>query len=110
MPESWEEKLDAHMKRLEARIEEIGQKVETKGEEFSKKAHSKAKDIQHEIEARSGKHSLFWGIVLILVGLIWLGSHLGWIHYNIPWVPVAMIVAGIYLILRHRRSDKADAR
>ena len=108
MAESWEEKFDAHMKRLEDRIEEIGKKVESKGEEISKKAQSKAKDLQHEVEAKTGSHSLFWGIALIAVGLIWLGNNFGWIDYDIPWIPVGMIVVGAYLILKHHHSEKDE--
>lgn len=108
MPESWEEKFDAHMKRLEDRIEEIGRQVEVKGEELGKKAQTKAKDIQKEVETRPGMPSIFWGVVLILIGLIWLAGNLGLIAADIPWVPLGMIVVGVYLILKHRPAQSKE--
>jgi hypothetical protein len=108
MPEPWEKKFDAHMKRLEERIEEIGKQVEVKGEEIGKKAQTKAKDIQREVESQPGMHTFLGGIVLIVIGLIWLGNNLGWIEYDIPWVPVVMIVIGAYLILKHHHSGKDE--
>ena len=99
---SWEDKLDEKMKNLENRIEEIGKKVEERGEELGKKVEEKARTIKKDFERRGHHgHTMFWGIVLIVVGLIWLGNNVGWFFYDVPWFPVAMIAVGIYLIVKH---------
>jgi len=107
----WEEQFEKKMKKLEKRIEEIGKTVEEKGEELGKRVESRAKKIQNRFEHREcGRgHSLFWGIVLIVVGFVWLGNNLDWFDYDIPWVPVAMIGVGIFLIIKHwEREEPSD--
>ncbi len=51
-----------------------------------------------EITTRSG--GVFWGIVLLLVGVIWLMSALGYItaDLNIVW-PLLVILGGVYLLV-----------
>lgn len=105
---SWEDKLDEKMKNLEKRVDEIGKKVEDKGEEFGKRVEEKAKAIKKDFERKGHHgHTMFWGIVLIVVGLIWLGNNVGWFFYDVPWFPVAMIAVGIYLIVRHWDREKS---
>ena len=113
MPEqktsSWEEKFDRKIKRLEKRIEEIGKYLEEKDREVEEKIENRIKAVDRRIGSgfHSG-HGLFWGIVLIAVGFIWLGNNLDWFSYEIPWVPVTMIAIGIYLILRYWEKDKVE--
>jgi len=106
---SWEEKFEKKMKKLEKRMEEIGKALEEKGEQLGEKVEDKVKTVDKKMWGRrhSG-HSLFWGIVLIVVGFVWLGNNLGWFLYDIPWVPVAMIAVGIYLILKHWEKGKTE--
>ncbi len=44
---------------------------------------------------------IFWGIVFISVGTIWLGNNLGWFYADVPWLAVLAIAGGIYLLTRH---------
>ena len=104
---SWEEKFDKKMKKLEKRVEEIGEKIEEKGEEFGKKVESKAKTFHEKFEKKGHHgHNLFWGIVLIVVGFLWLANNLDWFEYDVPWIPVVMIAVGIFLILRNWEKDE----
>ncbi|MFH1862477.1 MAG: DUF5668 domain-containing protein [bacterium] len=44
----------------------------------------------------------FWGIVLVVVGLIILGNQLNWFDLEVPFIPVALIVLGCYLIISRK--------
>jgi len=106
---SWEEKLDKKMKKLEKKVEEIRKTLEEKGEGLGEKVSDKVKAVDQKIGSRAHSgHSLFWGIVMIVVGFVWLGNNLGWFSYEIPWVPVVMIAVGIYLILRYLEKSKIE--
>jgi hypothetical protein len=103
---SWEDKFEQRMKKLEKRMEEMGSRVEEKGEEFGKRMESKAKKFQERMEKKGHHgHNLFWGIVLIAMGFVWLGNNLDWFDYDIPWVPVVMIALGLFIIIRNWEKD-----
>ncbi|MFQ5986191.1 MAG: LiaI-LiaF-like domain-containing protein [Thermoplasmata archaeon] len=51
-----------------------------------------------EIFTKSG--GIFWGIVLLVVGILWLLAALGVIEVNLNVVlPLVVVVAGIYLLV-----------
>ncbi|MCJ2532084.1 MAG: hypothetical protein V3U41_08665 [candidate division NC10 bacterium] len=51
-----------------------------------------------EIFTRAG--GIFWGIVLLVVGLLWLLAALSVIEVNLNVVlPLVVVVAGIYLLV-----------
>ena len=112
MPEkkeqSWEEKFEEKMKHVEARLEDIGKKVENKGEAFGKRIEEKAKEFEKRVDGKGHGHHLFWGIVLLAVGIIWLGNNLNWFYYDVPWIAVLMIAGGVYLIVRN--WDRKEAK
>lgn len=102
---SWESRLEEQMKHVEKRIDEVAQKVEKQGEHFGKRVEAKVKEVEKEVEQRTdGSANFIWGAILIIIGLIWLGNNLGWFDYDIPWVPLALIGVGVYMILH--RKDK----
>ena len=54
------------------------------------------------------KGNIFWGIVLVAIGFVWLGNNLDWFRYEIPWVAVGLIAGGVYLIIHNlERSDSS---
>jgi hypothetical protein len=42
------------------------------------------------------------GLVLVIVGLVWFFSIVGWLHS--PIFPIVLIVAGFYLWQKHRND------
>ena len=106
---SWEEKFEERMRIFEKKMEAMGKKLEEKGEVCGKEFEEKAKAFQSRMHHKvHGKHRFFWGGVLVVVGLVWLGNNLGWFQYSIPLIPVAMIALGIYFILKHREFPEDD--
>jgi len=109
MPEkkqSWEDAFEEKMKKLEKRMDEIGRTVEEKGEAFGKRMEEKATTIGKEFKTKSqDKHSIFWGIALLIVGIIWLGNNLGWFDYHVSWLPILMIAGGAYLIWKNWKKE-----
>ena len=99
---SLEEKFEKKIKQLEDRIESIGKRVEAKGEDLGKRIEEKAEEISKKADfPKYHGHSLFWGIVLVALGILWLGNNLRWFYFDVPWLAVITIAGGIYLIIRH---------
>jgi hypothetical protein len=106
---SWEKKFEDKMKHMEKRIEEVGKNVESKGEAFGKRVEERAQQIAKDVKKEGRKTpGLFWGIVLIVVGFIWLGDNLGWFWYDVPWIPIIMLVVGIFLVLKNWHRGKSN--
>jgi apolipoprotein N-acyltransferase len=58
----------------------------------------------------SRSSGIFWGILLVAIGLIWIGKKMGFIPYDMAlfW-PSVMVIMGIWLMatamMRRRRSS-----
>lgn len=52
---------------------------------------------------RGLRERIFWGVFILVLGLIWLGQNFGieWLN-NLRFWPVAVIVFGLYLIFGGR--------
>jgi hypothetical protein len=96
--------LDDLEKKLNKFAEEVEERLETFGKRIDESLGSKDST---EPEPRSGrlKDFPFWGIVLIIVGFVLLGNHLNWFDIDVPLIPTALIVIGLYLIIEnaHKR-------
>jgi uncharacterized membrane protein HdeD (DUF308 family) len=48
------------------------------------------------------------GIILLIIGIVWLLNALNVFMINVPWVPLVVIVIGISLIVNHyyRRMNR----
>jgi len=44
------------------------------------------------------------GLILVLIGVIWLAKDMGWIPENLPLLPISVIIVG--LILLFKKSKK----
>jgi len=107
--ESWQENLEKKVEAIEERIDAVAKKLEEKGREFERRVEEKAKYVEEGVKKRShGGHNIFWGIVLIVLGCLWLGKNLKWFDYDVPWISVVLIAVGIFLIIRHWENEKKE--
>ncbi|UCD92449.1 MAG: hypothetical protein JSV43_00510 [Methanobacteriota archaeon] len=60
-------------------------------------------EVEHRItstEITTKAGGIFWGIVLLIVGLIWLLSAIGVIEADLNIVlPLVVVLAGVYLLV-----------
>jgi len=96
-------------KKIEEKIEEISRKVETKMKEMGDLVDEKLKE--HFSDAKTHHHKQrymhstnFWGIILIIFGILFLAKNIHWIHWNLPIFPVILIIIGAYLIYGGKRD------
>jgi hypothetical protein len=98
MTNSESNKTPADIERLERKIDEAIRRLDRECEQLSKTAS----ENQTPLESVRCHGSLFWGGLLLIVGLIWLGSSMGWFKLSIPWGPVIVILFGLVLLYRRR--------
>ncbi len=54
---------------------------------------------------KEGKFSIFWAVILI-VSLVWFLRELGYLHLDIPWLPLIIIIVSFgALINNFRKKD-----
>jgi fatty acid desaturase len=95
-------KLDELSKKVDEVVDEVGRRVD----EAIGKVDEKVEEVAGRVRRKSRRKwdNTFWGIVLIVVGFLWLGSNLDWFDIHIPFWPAVLIVIGVYLLLEHRRD------
>lgn len=91
-----ENRLGRQVRDLEKRLDEAGRRLERK---IDAAVGSGTQPEDEEASKPSGG-GLFWGIVLLIAGVIWLGNNLDWFYVDVPWVAVMLIAGGITLIAR----------
>lgn len=72
---------------LEKKVDELNSKIN----EVSGK--------NSRISCQIGRGRLFWGLVFIVFGGIWLGREQNWLDFNFPFMPTALVVLGLYFLL-----------
>lgn len=99
--EDLDKKFEDLTAKMEKRFDEFREKIE---ERFtSQKPASEAQD-ESQGELRKHRDTPFWGVVLVIVGVILLGNHFDWFDLGIPIIPAALIILGCYLILENRQN------
>ena len=88
--------FENRLRELELKIEELGRRI---GDEVEERFRG-GRVFVH----RRGGSGVFWGLLFILVGLVWLGRSVGWIDWDIPFIPSALIVIGLLIIYNSRRG------
>ena len=44
------------------------------------------------------------GLILIIIGVVWLGKDMGWIPESIPLLPIIVIIVGLILMFRKHKK------
>ena len=72
-----------------------------------KTSNSRNKPVEGDRETRREgmtccrHHNSFWGVVLVMVGFIWLAKSVGWLdEVDIPLFPLVLICLGVYFLVR----------
>lgn len=99
-----EKRLGRRIKEVEKRLDEVGRRIDTAVDRVTGSTISE--DTGHK-RGNGGSH-LFWGIVFLAAGLIWLGNNLGWFYADVPWVPILLIAGGVTLIIRHAATESRE--
>ena len=47
---------------------------------------------------KKGYFSIFWFFILVL-GVIWLFTELGYIEFELPWLPIILIVFSLGVVI-----------
>jgi hypothetical protein len=92
----FEEKLEETIKKFEARLKETTDQLEQKLE-------SKLW-VQQKVKKHRNTEQ-FWGIALLVVGLILLANRFDWFNWHLPLIPIALIVVGAYFIFTGSDRD-----
>ncbi len=72
--------------------------VEESGEERRSRRSSRQYSSSQELVTRRG--GIFWGIVLLIIGIIWLLGTLGYFDLNIDLLlPMLVIILGLWLLV-----------
>jgi hypothetical protein len=92
----FEEKIEETTRRFEERLKDFEERLEEKFD---------TKYWEHRRWTHSRRSGEFWGIVLLIVGFIFMAENMHWFHWDFPLIPTAMIVVGIYLLFRSFNRD-----
>ena len=93
--EELEKRVDDALGKLEGRLENLDKEMEGK---INAALHPE-KRIPPKAKCAEG----FWGLALIVIGIILLGNHFEWFDWHIPLIPAALIIIGVYLLVENRR-------
>jgi len=44
------------------------------------------------------------GLILVIIGVIWLGRDMGWIPENLPLLPIVVIIVGLILMFKKHKK------
>jgi hypothetical protein len=92
--EDIDKKFEELISQVDKRFEELGKKLEDR---FSYHSTTPTKPIGHR-----ARDSVFWGLALVVVGLVILANHFHWLNDDIPIIPTILILLGLFLILENR--------
>lgn len=90
------ERLEAEIRRMEKQIDSKLDKLEV---DISRLTGSR-KDS--DLGQRAGSR-FFWGIILIVVGILWMADKFDWFEIPFRFWPVALVVVGLYLLLVRKK-------
>lgn len=89
-----DKKFEDLVSQVDKRFEELGKKIEDR---FS---YHLSGASQRKISRASG--GSFWGVALVLGGIILLANHFQWLGDDIPLIPTILVLLGLYLVIENR--------
>jgi phage shock protein PspC (stress-responsive transcriptional regulator) len=85
-------------------VDDPTEKAKADAKEFSDKAKAAAQDISYDWKKNPSRGSRVFGVIILFIGLALLSQWLfPWLTWEHIW-PVALIIFGLALILKPRRS------
>jgi len=95
---------------IEKKFTEFANNMEKRFNEFTQNLQNDLKGGKTETEKlqqvtpprRRDRDAAFWGIVLLIIGVVLLGNHFHWFYLDIPLIPAALVILGAYLIFENR--------
>ena len=95
---------------LEKKVEDFSKDIEKRFEEFTRRIEDKFSGDKKPENGKNGfpcvprKHdTTFWGIILVIIGVVLLGNYFHWFYLDVPIFPTALVILGVYLIIEHQR-------
>ncbi|VVC02872.1 Uncharacterised protein [Candidatus Burarchaeum australiense] len=52
---------------------------------------------------RRGGGGIFFGVLIFLLGVVWLGNDMYWWNVNLPFIPLVVILVGLWMMSRKMR-------
>jgi hypothetical protein len=93
----FEQRLDGYADKMAGTVTDGIKKME---DAFDKGKHNIQEDLSTEGERRRMSGSPRFGVILVACGMVWLLYTLDLFSYTA--LPILLVVAGLYLILRKR--------
>ena len=105
--------FEAQMKELRTKLKEIAEHLEIRIHELEEKINQGVSSItpaDKSIPAKkrnifSYKATKYWGITLLFLGALYLIRNICGFYWNIPLIPLGMVLIGGYLIFESIHRD-----
>lgn len=89
--------LEQRLESLEIRLDQLDDRTEN------------GIIVQNTRKVYRSRGGNFWGLLLIAIGVFWLGRNLGWFDIRLPLWPTLLILFGIYILVSDsRKSGKTN--
>lgn len=99
-PEELDKKFTELADNFQKRFDDLNKKVE---ERLSRLEQKPAPSSTPPPRLKKHHDSVFWGLVLLIIGIILLGNDFRWFYLDIPVLPTALIILGGYLVIENRQ-------
>ncbi len=109
------EQLEKTIEAMSERLEKIGENIADRVEDFEENLNENINKSSESDESKSGIEkklrrsrrnrgdTFFWGVILIAIGTFWIARNLGWFVWRIEFWPSALIILGLYILIRNPR-------
>ncbi len=96
---------------IEKKLSRVAETLQRQFEEFKKQVNERISKLEENraapekpLPALKKRHDgVFWGAVMVVVGIVLLGNYFRWFYLDIPIFPAILVILGAYLIFEDRR-------